>query len=120
MATKNRAVSVVSADLAAALARAEAAEARALAAEARAARLSIDSCDYELIITTGIPSKFAGAPAWGTVEFVNRRTGDKREMRYVSERTSTRLDGATVLTVYANKPAPAAPTSDAVDAPAAS
>lgn len=120
MATKNRAVSVVSADLAAANARAEAAEARALAAEARAARLSIESCDYELIVTTGIPSKFAGAPAWGTVEFVNRRTGDKREMRYVSERTSTRLDGATVLTVYANKPAPAAPTSDAVDAPAAS
>lgn len=111
MATRTAAVSAVSADLAAAVARAEAAESRAAAAEARAARLSIESCDYELVVTTGIPSKFAGAPAWGTVEFVNRRTGDKREMRYVSERTATRLDGATVLTVYANKPAPAAPTS---------
>jgi hypothetical protein len=119
VATKIAAVSAVSADLAAAIARAEAAEARAAAAEARAARLAVESCDYELVVTTGIPSKFAGAPAWGTVEFVNRRTGDKREMRYVSERTSTRADGATVLTVYANKPAPAAPVASS-DAPAAS
>lgn len=117
MATKTASVSAVSADLAAANARAEAAERRAIAAEARAARLAIDSSDYEIVITTDIPSKFAGAPAWGTVEFINRRNGERREMRHVTERNFTRTDGAAVLVIYANRPAPAAPTSDA---PAAS
>jgi hypothetical protein len=84
-------------------------EARLAAAEERAARLERESSDFTIRVTTGIPSKFGGT--WGTVEVINRRTNAVLKTSYISEEQTTRIDGATVLTIWANRPTPAVPTT---------